>query len=141
MKKGNQGDGGAKVGLTASCFDLLHAGHVAMLKEAKDKCDYLICCLQVDPSVDRAEKNKPTQSLVERYIQLHGNRYVDEIIPYSSENELMEILTTYQIDIRFVGEEYRGKSFTGSELAIPIHYNFRRHRFSSSELKKRLCIN
>ena len=90
-------------GITASCFDLLHAGHVTMLKEAKTQCDYLICCLQVDPSLDRPEKNKPVQSLVERYIQLHATKYVNEIIPYTSEADLMEILNTYQIDIRFVG--------------------------------------
>jgi len=126
------------VGVTASCFDLLHAGHVAMLKEAKSHCDYLICCLQVDPSLDRPEKNKPVQSLVERYIQIKGTRYVDEVVPYSSEQDLMEILTTYQIDIRFIGEEYRDKPFTGHELDIPIYYNARKHSFSSSELRKRM---
>lgn len=124
-------------GITASCFDLLHAGHVTMLKEAKTQCDYLICCLQVDPTLDRPEKNKPVQSLVERYIQLHATKYVNEIIPYTSETDLMEILNTYQIDIRFVGEEYKNKQFTGCELDIPIYYNARKHSFSSSELKKR----
>lgn len=126
-----------KVGITASCFDLLHAGHVTMLKEAKTQCDYLICCLQVDPSLDRPEKNKPVQSLVERYIQLHATKYVNEIIPYTSEADLMEILNTYQIDIRFIGEEYKDKQFTGCELDIPIYYNARKHSFSSSELKER----
>ena len=126
-----------KVGITASCFDLLHAGHVTMLKEAKTQCDYLICCLQVDPTLDRPEKNKPVQSLVERYIQLHATKYVNEIIPYTSETDLMEILNTYQIDIRFVGEEYKNKQFTGCELDIPIYYNARKHSFSSSELKER----
>lgn len=127
-----------KVGITASCFDLLHAGHIAMLKEAKMHCDYLICCLQVDPTLDRPEKNKPVQSLVERYMQLQATKYVDEIIPYVSEQDLMEILTTYQIDIRFVGEEYKEKEFTGCELDIPIYYNARKHNFSSSELRTRL---
>lgn len=127
-----------KVGITASCFDLFHAGHVAMLNEAKANCDYLICCLQVDPTQDRPEKNKPIQSLVERYIQLKGNRAVDEIVPYSSEKDLMEILTTLKIDVRFVGEEYKDKQFTGCELDIPIHYNSRKHAFSSSELRNRL---
>lgn len=127
-----------RVGITASCFDLFHAGHVAMLNEAKRHCDYLICCLQVDPSQDRPEKNKPIQSLVERYIQLKGNRNVDEIVPYSSEKDLMEILTTFQIDVRFVGEEYKDKQFTGCELDIPIYFNSRKHSFSSSELRGRL---
>jgi len=127
-----------KVGITASCFDLLHAGHIAMLKETKTHCDYLICCLQVDPTLDRPEKNKPVQSLVERYIQLQATKYVNEIIPYASEQDLMEILTTYQIDVRFIGEEYKEKQFTGFELDIPIHYNARKHNFSSSELRKRL---
>tara|TARA_R110000868_G_scaffold33876_3_gene122666 strand:- start:678 stop:1103 length:426 start_codon:yes stop_codon:yes gene_type:complete len=126
-----------KVGITASCFDLLHAGHVTMLKEAKTQCDYLICCLQVDPTLDRPEKNKPVQSLVERYIQLHATKYVNEIIPYTSEADLMEILNTYQIHIRFIGEEYKDKQFTGCELDIPIYYNARKHSFSSSELKER----
>ena len=127
-----------KVGITASCFDLLHAGHVTMLKEAKTQCDYLICCLQVDPTLDRPEKNKPVQSLVERYMQLQAAKHVDEIIPYASEQDLMEILTTYQIDVRFIGEEYKEKEFTGCELDIPIYYNARKHSFSSSELRKRL---
>ena len=126
-----------KVGITASCFDLLHAGHVTMLKEAKTQCDYLICCLQVDPTLDRPEKNKPVQSLVERYIQLHATKYVNEIIPYTSEADLMEILNTYHIHIRFIGEEYKDKQFTGCELDIPIYYNARKHSFSSSELKER----
>ena len=125
------------MGITASCFDLLHAGHVTMLKEAKTQCDYLICCLQVDPTLDRPEKNKPVQSLVERYIQLHATKYVNEIIPYTSEADLMEILNTYHIHIRFIGEEYKDKQFTGCELDIPIYYNARKHSFSSSELKER----
>ena len=108
-----------------------------MLKEAKTQCDYLICCLQVDPTLDRPEKNKPVQSLVERYIQLHATKYVNEIIPYTSEADLMEILNTYHIHIRFIGEEYKDKQFTGCELDIPIYYNARKHSFSSSELKER----
>ena len=129
------------IGITASCFDLLHAGHVTMLKEAKSKCGYLICCLQVDPSIERKEKNKPIQSLVERYIQLNAVKYVDEIIPYCSEIDLLEILTTRQIDIRFIGQEYKHKKFTGSELPIPTHYTSRQHGFSSSELRQRILIN
>lgn len=126
------------VGVTASCFDLLHAGHIAMLSEAKSQCEYLICCLQVDPSIDRPEKNKPIQSLVERYIQLSAVKYVDEIIPYSSEVELLEILNTFKINIRFVGEEYIGKKFTGSNLDIEISYTSRKHDFSSTNLRERL---
>tara|TARA_R110000787_G_C13388786_1_gene442476 strand:+ start:1107 stop:1508 length:402 start_codon:yes stop_codon:yes gene_type:complete len=129
------------IGITASCFDLLHAGHVTMLKEAKSKCGYLICCLQVDPSIERKEKNKPIQSLVERYIQLKAVKYVDEIIPYCSEIDLLEILTTRQIDIRFIGQEYKHKKFTGSELPVSTHYTSRQHGFSSSELRQRILIN
>jgi len=127
-----------KVGITASCFDLLHAGHVAMLREAKMHCDYLICCLQVDPSLERPEKNKPVQSIVERYIQIAGSKYVDEVIPYCTEQDLMAILTTQPIHIRFVGEEYRNRAFTGNKLHIPIFFNSRKHRFSSTELRNRL---
>ncbi len=93
------------VGFTCSTFDLLHAGHIAMLREANEQCDYLICALQVDPSVDRKQKNKPVQTLVERYIQLSGVRYVDEIIPYQTEQDLEDILNTFKIDVRIIGEE------------------------------------
>ena len=93
------------VGLTASTFDLLHAGHVAMLREAKTQCDYLICALQVDPSVDRSEKNKPVQSLVERFTQLQAVKYVDEIVPYQTEDDLVDILKMYHLDVRIIGEE------------------------------------
>jgi len=126
------------VGITASCFDLLHAGHITMLKEAKEQCDYLICCLQVDPTLDRPEKNKPIQSIVERYIQTKGTRYADEVIPYCTESDLLTILQTQKIDVRFVGEEYKGIAFTGSELPIPIRYTSRKHGLSSTELRKRL---
>ena len=105
-----------KIGFTCSTFDLLHAGHVQMLREAREQCDYLICGLQVDPSIDRKEKNSPVQSLVERYSQLHSCRYVDEIIPYQTEKDLEDILEMYQIDIRILGEEYREKDFTGKDI-------------------------
>tara|TARA_R110000782_G_scaffold196085_1_gene285466 strand:- start:1935 stop:2354 length:420 start_codon:yes stop_codon:yes gene_type:complete len=131
------------IGLTASTFDLLHAGHISMLREAKSKCDYLICALQVDPSIERPEKNKPCQTLVERYAQLLAVKYVDEIIPYQSEEDLIDILQMYPIDIRIIGEEYRSKSYTGKteciQLGINIYYNKRDHRFSSSGLRKRVC--
>lgn len=134
-----------KVGFVASAFDLLHAGHVTMLREAKTQCDYLICALQVDPSVDRETKNKPIQTLVERYIQLQAVKYVDEIVCYQSEKDLEDILEIFPIDIRFLGEEYKDKDFTGREICkkrgIHIYFNKRDHRFSSSELRKRLSEN
>ena len=134
--------GTLKVGITASTFDLLHAGHISMLREAKTKCDHLICALQVDPSLDRPEKNKPVQTLVERYTQLAGVKYVDEIIPYQTEQDLEDILNMYPINIRIIGEEYKNGKFTGraicSKRGIEIFYNKRDHRFSSSDLRKRV---
>lgn len=130
------------VGFTCSTFDLLHAGHVAMLAECKQNCDYLIVGLQVDPSKDRPEKNKPIQSIYERYIQLDGCKYVDKIIPYETENDLVNLLATQDIYVRFVGEEYRDKELTGEDICnekcIRIHYNRRLHNYSSSELRRRL---
>ena len=132
-----------KVGFTCSAFDLLHAGHVQMLREAKDQCDYLICGLQIDPSIDRAEKNAPIQTIVERYTQLKGVRYVDEIIPYRTEEDLEDILSMYDIDIRILGEEYKDKTFTGRAICakrgIELYFNKREHRFSTSDLRRRIC--
>lgn len=129
-----------KVGFTASAFDLLHAGHVAMLREAKDQCDYLLVGLQTDPTKDRPEKNKPIQSLVERYIQLSAIRYVDEIICYETEADLVDILETFDIDIKIMGEEYRDKDFTGRDICkrrgIKMYFNKRDHRFSSTKLRE-----
>ena len=130
---------GKKVGFTCSCFDLFHAGHVMMLKEAKTQCDWLVVGLQTDPTLDRPKKNKPVQSVLERYIQLEACKYVDEIVPYSTEKDLMDLLTSYPIDVRIIGEEYRNKDFTGKALSIPIHYNSRRHSFSSTELRMRIA--
>ena len=131
-----------KVGFTCSTFDLLHAGHVQMLREAKEQCDYLICGLQVDPSIDRKEKNSPVQSLVERYSQLHACRYVDEIIPYQTEKDLEDILEMYHIDIRILGDEYREKDFTGKDICqerdIDLYFNKRDHRFSTTDLRNRV---
>ena len=131
-----------KVGFTASTFDLLHAGHVQMLREAKDQCYYLICGLQQDPSSDRPEKNAPVQTVVERYTQLKAVSYVDEIIPYSTERDLEDILEMYTIHVRILGEEYRDKDFTGKDICrkrdIDLHFNKRDHRFSSSDLRKRV---
>lgn len=132
-----------KIGFTASTFDLLHAGHVQMLREAKEQCDYLICGLQMDPSIDRAEKNPPVQSIVERYTQLNAVQYVDEIIPYALEKDLEDILEMYHIDVRILGEEYREKDFTGKDICkrrdIDLYFNKRDHRFSTTDLRKRVC--
>ena len=129
-------------GLTASTFDLLHAGHIAMLREAKSQCDYLICALQIDPSLDRPEKNSPVQSIVERYSQLSAVKYVDEILVYQYESELLDIIQMYPINLRILGEEYRDKDFTGKHecrrLGIQLYFNKREHRFSSSDLRKRV---
>ena len=125
------------IGFTCSCFDLFHAGHIMMLKECKDNCDYLIVGLQTDPTIDRPDKNKPVQSVFERFVQLQSCKYVDEIVVYGTENELLDVLRSYKINIRFVGEEYRAKDFTGKEL-IPIHYNSRKHSFSTTELRQRV---
>ncbi len=127
-----------KIGFTCGAFDLLHAGHVVMLEEAKDNCDFLMVGLQTDPTLDRSDKNKPVQSIYERYIQLYGLRMVDEVIPYDRETCLMDILTTKSIDVRFIGEEYKEKEFTGSHLPIEIHYTNRQHTFSSTDLRKRV---
>ena len=131
-----------KVGLTASTFDLLHAGHIEMLREAKGECDYLICGLQIDPSIDRPEKNKPVQTVVERYTQLSAVRFVDEIIPYLYETDLEDILQMRDIHVRILGEEYKNKDFTGRDICkardIELHFNKRDHRFSSSGLRQRV---
>lgn len=127
-----------KVGFTCSCFDLLHAGHILMLEEAKSVCDYLIVGLQNDPSIDRPHKNKPVQTIIERYYQLKAVKYIDEIIVYNTEQDLIDILMTNKIDVRIIGEDYKGKDFTGKDLGIEIYYNSRKHRFSSSELRKRI---
>ena len=129
-------------GFTASSFDLFHSGHVAMLKEARSNCDYMIVGLQTDPTLDRPEKNQPIQSVFERYVQLEGCKYIDEIIPYATEQDLQDILLTYDINKRFIGEEYKSKDFTGKQLCvdkgIEIHYNSRQHSFSTSGLRKRI---
>ena len=131
-----------KVGITASTFDLLHAGHVEMLREAKSQCDYLICALQIDPSVDRSDKNSPVQTIVERYTQLSAIKFVDEIIPYLLEGDLQDILEMRDIHVRILGEEYWEKDFTGRDICkakdIELYFNKRDHRFSTSDLRKRV---
>ena len=131
-----------KRGITFSSFDLFHSGHVAMLKEAKYNCDYLMVGLQTDPTIDRPEKNKPIQSVFERYVQLEGCKYIDEIVPYETEKDLIDILLTYDINVRFIGEEYRTNEFTGKQLCvdkgIEIYYNKRQHTFSTTNLRTRI---
>ena len=133
-----------KVGITFSAFDLLHAGHVKMLEEAKHQCDYLIVGLQLDPSIDRLEKNAPSQSIIERYIQLKGSKHVDEIVPYVSEKDLEDILRSFKLDVRIIGDEYKKKNYTGrlycEQNGIEIYYNSRDHRFSSTDLRKQLKL-
>jgi glycerol-3-phosphate cytidylyltransferase len=130
------------IGITCSTFDLLHAGHLIMLEECKKYCDYLICALQVDPTIDRVEKNKPVQTLVERYIQLDAVQYVDKIIPYNTEEELITIFSSLDLDVRIIGEEYKDTNFTAKDdclkRGIKIIYNKRDHDFSTTNLRKRI---
>lgn len=133
-----------RVGIVFSTFDLLHAGHIGMLREARDHCDYLIVGLQTDPTIDRPDtKNKPVQTLVERYAQLNAVKFVDEIVPYQTEQDVIDILQLFDIQIRFLGEEYREKEFTGKDVCrkrgIELYFNKRDHRFSSSDLRKRVA--
>jgi len=128
-----------KKGITFGAFDLFHAGHVLMLEEAKTVCDYLIVCIQSDPSLDREEKNKPVQSIIEREIQVSGCRHVDEVIIYDSEVDLLNIIDQVDWDVRILGEEYKDKDFTGRDQTLErCHFNKRPHTFSSSELRERV---
>ena len=135
----------AIIGFTCSAFDLLHAGHVAMLEEAKSVCDYLIVGLQSDPSIDRPEKNKPIQSLIERQMQLRGSRYVDEIWIYNTEEDLQQLLLILPINVRVLGVEYEHNQFTGKEICldrnIKLYFNKRDHNFSSSSLRNKIELN
>ena len=137
-------DDGKKIGVTFSTFDMLHAGHIAMLAEAKNHCDYLIAGLQTDPTIDRPDtKNKPVQSIVERQIQLAACRYVDEVVVYQTEQDLVDLLLILPIDVRVLGVEYQEKEFTGREECdmrnIELIFNGRDHSFSSSSLRKRVA--
>ena len=134
---------GKKIGITFSTFDMLHAGHIAMLSEAKNHCDYLICGLQTDPTIDRPDtKNKPVQSIVERQIQLAACRYVDEVVVYQTEQDLVDLLLILPLDVRILGVEYAEKNFTGRseciDRGIQLIYNGRDHSFSSSGLRSRV---
>jgi glycerol-3-phosphate cytidylyltransferase len=135
---------GKKIGITFSTFDMLHAGHIAMLSEAKNHCDYLICGLQTDPTIDRPEtKNRPIQSIVERQIQLAACRYVDEVVVYQTEQDLRDLLLILPVDVRILGIEYQDKDFSGRDecydRGIEIVFNGRDHSFSSSSLRKRVA--
>jgi glycerol-3-phosphate cytidylyltransferase len=136
-------DEGKRIGITFSTFDLMHAGHIAMLAEAKNHCDYLIAGLQTDPTIDRPEtKNKPVQSIVERQIQLAACRYVDEVVVYQTEQDLVDLLLILPIDVRILGVEYQYTHFTGNDECfqrnIELVFNDRDHSFSSSSLRKRV---
>jgi glycerol-3-phosphate cytidylyltransferase len=136
-------DDGKKIGITFSTFDMLHAGHIAMLAEAKNHCDYLICGLQTDPTIDRPDtKNKPVQSIVERQIQLAACRYVDEVVVYQTEQDLIDLLLILPVDVRVLGVEYEGKEFSGQnecyQRGIELVFNGRDHSFSSSSLRRRV---
>ena len=120
-----------RTGFTASCFDLFHAGHIMMLREAKRQCEYLIVGLQTDPTIDRPTKNKPVQSVVERFIQLEACKYVDEIVVYATEKDLRDILLSHPIDVRILGDEYK-------DIDMEFYFNTRRHSFSTSELRQRV---
>ena len=127
------------VGFTASAFDLFHCGHVEMIREARTQCEILIVGLHVNPQSERPSKNRPVQTTLERFLQLKGTKMIHEIIPYDTEDDLLNMLKMIHPDIRIVGEEYKDKDFTGKHLNIPIYYNKRKHGYSTSELRKRLC--
>ena len=132
-----------RTGFTCSTFDLLHAGHIIMLADAKSKCDHLVVGLQTDPTIDRPDtKNKPIQSIVERFVQLSAVKYVDDIIVYSTEKDLEDMLLFLDIQVRIIGEEYKDKPFTGKEIClrrgIELYYNKREHSFSTTELRQRV---
>ena len=130
-----------KKGFTCGAFDLCHAGHMLMFKECKNHCDYLIVGLQTDPSIDRATKNRPIQDLEERKIQLESIRYIDEIVTYSTEQDLYNLLQKNDlgIDVRIIGEDWRGKEYTGFDLPMPVEFNSRTHNYSTSNLRKRVA--
>jgi glycerol-3-phosphate cytidylyltransferase len=131
-----------RVGIVASCFDLFHAGHILMLTEAKENCDRLVVALQSDPTIDRPEKNKPIQSVVERWVQVNACKWVDQIVPYTTEGDLEDIFMSFKLDCRIIGDEYETRDFTAKDIClkrgIKIIYNSRDHNWSSSELRKRI---
>lgn len=129
-----------RVGIVASCFDLFHAGHVLMLMEARAECDRLVVALQSDPTIDRPEKNKPIQGLYERYVQVDSCKFVDNVVAYDTEEDLYNLLASFDWSVRFLGSDYYGRTdFTGYDLDIPIHYCSRKHNYSSSSLRERIA--
>lgn len=130
-----------RVGFTAGSFDLLHAGHVLMLAEARSQCDRLVVGLQTDPTLDRPTKNRPVQTVEERRIQLEAVRYVDAVHPYDTEADLVELLREVNPDVRFVGADWKGKRFTGDDLPIRVMFNSRDHGYSTSELRARVAAS
>jgi len=131
-----------KTGITFGAFDLCHAGHNLMFSECKRNCEYLIVGLQVDPTFERQEKNKPVQCMFERYVQLNSSKFIDEIVPYVYEKEIEIILRALKPNIRFVGADYHGRDFTAKQYCldnnIELYFNNRDHGFSTSELRKRI---
>jgi glycerol-3-phosphate cytidylyltransferase len=128
-----------RVGIIASCFDMFHAGHVLALYEAKENCDRLVVALQSDPTIDRPEKNKPVQALFERYVQVNACKFVDAIIPYDTEADLLNLLVGYEWDVRFLGSDYYNRTdYTGYGEDIPIYFLSRKHNYSSSGLRERI---
>lgn len=129
-----------RVGLVASSFDLLHAGHCIMLEDAKNQCDYLVAALQTDPTVDRPDKNKPVQSIEERWIALNSNKHIDEILIYRTEENLYNLIRLVQPDIRILGSDWVGKDFTGKDLTNEVYFHNRDHDYSTSSLRRRVHI-
>ena len=131
-----------KIGFTCSCFDLLHAGHILMLKDCKKQCDYLVVGLQIDPTIDRKEKNKPVQSLQERKIKLEAVKYIDKIIIYETENDLYRLLYDMMPDVRILGTDYIDKYFTGIDIeGVDIYFHERNHDYSTSSLREKIKIS
>ena len=129
------------IGITAGSFDLCHAGHYLMFEECKNYCDYLIVCLQTDPTTDRPDKNKPIQSVFERYLQLKSCKFVEEIIVYESEDDFYNILSSMKYDVRFIGSDWKGKEFTGHDIEgmdERVKFNSRNHGYSTSSLRQRI---
>ena len=127
-----------KVGFTCGSFDLLHAGHIVMFEDCKRVCDYLVVGLQIDPTIDRPTKNRPVQSVLERLIQLRAVSYIDEVVTYSTEEELYRLLTTLDLDIRIIGSDWWRKNYTGFELPLDVHFHRREHDWSTSSLRNRI---
>lgn len=130
---------GKKIGFTCSCFDLLHTGHLIMLKDAKEQCDILVVGLQTDPCIDRPDKNKPVQSFFERELMIRSLKYIDEIIIYATEEDLYHILTALKPDVRIIGSDWKDKTYTGHDLVdIPMHWHARTHNYSTSNLRQNI---